>query len=387
MHSFALICGLLCLSIWMYLLTARGRFWSVKRTFAMVRQPLGEVDGVIAVIIPARDEAECIGATVQSLLRQTCSDSIHILVVDDHSSDGTSSAAREAARNCGRTEALEVISSIALPAGWTGKLWAMQQGVAQAVYLNPKFLLFTDADVHHSTDSVARLIAIAEKGKYDLTSFMVKLHCRSFAERLLIPPFVFFFFLLYPPAWICDPRHKAAGAAGGCMLIRPQALQRAGGFTGIRDQIIDDCALARAVKRSGGRVWLGLSSDASSTRVYGSVGEIERIISRTAFNQLRHSGWLLLGALAGLTITYLLPVALLAAGSAMLTILGAASWLIMSALFLPLVRFYELGWFWALTLPFSACFYMAATLHSAFKFWSGRGGEWKGRAQDVARTR
>ena len=164
-----------------------------------------------------------IGPTIRSLLEQTCVQSIHVFVVDDHSSDGTSEVAREAARSCGRSEMLNVIASSALPAGWTGKLWAVEQGIQQAMRLSPKFLLLTDADIQHSPDNVATLVAIAEAGNYDLTSFMVKLHCRTFAERFLIPPFVFFFFLLYPPAWIRDPRRKIAGAAGGCMLIRPQA--------------------------------------------------------------------------------------------------------------------------------------------------------------------
>ena len=295
-------------------------------------------------------------------------------------------SAREAARSCGRSEMLDVIASSALPAEWTGKLWAVEQGIQQAMTLSPKFLLLTDADIQHSPDNIATLVAIAEAGNYDLTSFMVKLHCRTFAERLLIPPFVFFFFLLYPPAWIRDPRRKIAGAAGGCMLIRPQALERAGGLAAIRNQIIDDCALARVVKQSGGQVWLGLTSESCSNRVYGTFGEIERMIARTAFNQLQHSIWLLVGALVGLTITYLLPLGLLLTGNGTLSVLGAASWLLMTAAFLPMVRFYGLKPAWALTLPFSACFYMLATLHSAFKFWSGRGGEWKGRAQDVAST-
>jgi len=279
---------------------------------------------------------------------------------------------------------LDVIEGSTLPSGWTGKLWAMEQGIQRAMQLHPKFLLLTDADIRHSPDNLATLDAVAEAGSFDLTSFMVKLHCQTLAERLLVPPFVFFFFLLYPPAWARDPRRRVAGAAGGCMLIRPEALDRAGGTAAIRGQIIDDCALARAVKQSGGSVWLGVTQDACSTRVYGTFGEIERMIARTAFNQLQHSVWLLLGALVGLTITYLLPLGLLISGDWILALVGAVSWLMMSAAFLPMVRFYGLRPARALTLPFSACFYMLATLHSAFKFWSGRGGEWKGRAQDIA---
>jgi hopene-associated glycosyltransferase HpnB len=385
MYYGALISGVVCLAIWIYLLVAHGMFWRVSSLRANV-QLANELDGTIAVVIPARDEADVVGATIQSLLRQTRLDSVHIFVVDDHSSDGTAEVAREAARSCGQSASLDVITGSTLPAGWTGKLWAVEQGIEQAMRLRPGFLLLADADIQHSPDNLATLVAIAEAGNYDLTSFMVKLHCKTVAERFLVPPFVFFFFLLYPPAWIRDAQRKIAGAAGGCMLIRPHALEQAGGMAAIRNQIIDDCALARAVKQSGGRVWLGVTPDACSTRVYRTFGEIERMIARTAFNQLQHSAWLLLGAMVGLAITYLLPLALLLSGNVTLAVVGVAGWVLMSAAFLPMVRFYGLNPAWALTLPLSACFYMLATIHSAFKFWSGRGGEWKGRAQDVAST-
>jgi len=385
MHSLALISGLLCLIVWIYLLTAHGSFWRVGSLQARMPAP-ATIEGAVAVVIPARDEAEVIGAAIQSLLGQICAESLHIFVVDDHSSDGTAEAAREASGSCGRSGALEVIPGSALPSGWTGKLWAVQQGIQHALKLRPKFLLLTDADIVHAPENIALLVSIAEAGNYDLTSFMVKLHCESLAERLLIPPFVFFFFLLYPPDWIRDPNRKVAGAAGGCMLVRPSALERAGGIAAIRNQIIDDCALARAVKQSGGRVWLGLTPGACSTRAYGTFAEIERMIARTAFNQLRHSAWLLVGALVGLAVTYLLPLGLLASTDPELALMGAASWLLMTTAFLPMVRFYGLNPAWAMTLPLSACFYMLATVHSAIKFWAGRGGEWKGRPQDTAAT-
>ena len=246
--------------------------------------------------------------------------------------------------------------------------------------------MLTDADIHHAPDNVATLVAIAEAGNYDLTSFMVKLHCRSFAEKLLIPAFVFFFFMLYPPAWIRDQKRKIAGAAGGCILIRPCALQKAGGILAIRDQIIDDCALARAVKGTGGRVWLGVTPNTFSTRAYNSFAEIERMIARTAFNQLHHSAALLAGAIIGLIITYLLPLALLTSGKPALSALGALCWVLMAVAYFPMVRFYGLGTLWALTLPLSALFYVFATIHSATQFWSGRGGTWKGRSQDRAKA-
>jgi len=338
---------------------------------------------VIAVIIPARNEADVIGRSVASLLRQSCVDALHIFVVDDNSSDGTAEAVRQAAAQTSQGERVSVINGRALPSGWSGKLWAVQQGIEQTRALCPEFLLLTDADIEHSPENVATLVRIAKTGNYDLASFMVKLHCRSVAEKLLIPAFVFFFFLLYPPRWICNPRRKSAGAAGGCMLIRPAALERAGGIAAIRQEIIDDCALARAVKRTGGRVWLGLTPDTHSLRAYNTLAEIERMIARTAFNQLRHSVWLLLGTGLGMLLVFILPLVLLASRSALLVAVGAAAYLLMSAAYLPMVRFYQLSPLWALTLPFSAMLYLIATIHSAVMYWSGRGGEWKGRTQDA----
>jgi hopene-associated glycosyltransferase HpnB len=382
MHSLALILGFVSVLAWLYLLLGHGRFWMVQRLKAQGPGSTASSKS-IAVIVPARNEADVMGLAVSSLLRQTYVGPLHVFVVDDNSSDDTSDVARQAAMSSSRPEALTVITGKPLPEGWSGKLWAMQQGIEQALAVRPDYLLLTDADVQHSPDNVLTLVDVAERGDYDLTSFMVKLHCRSLAEKLLIPAFVFFFFMLYPPEWIRNPRRKTAGAAGGCMLIRPSALARAGGIAAIRSAIIDDCALAAAVKRSGGKVWLGVTPDTNSLRAYRSFGEIERMISRNAFNQLQHSVWLLAGAIAGLALAYLLPIALLLIGSPVPIALGAAAWLLMFGAYLSMVRFYGLSPLWALTLPFSAAFYMAATLHSAWKYWCGRGGEWKGRTQDV----
>lgn len=335
-------------------------------------------------MIPARNEANFIGRSIASLLQQTCIEALRIIVVDDNSSDGTAEAVRCAATHSAHGGRVSVISGRPLPSGWSGKLWAVQQGVERAVQVDPDFFLFTDADIEHAPDSIARLAGIARDGDYDLASFMVKLHCRNMAEKLLIPAFVFFFLLLYPPRWIRDPRRKAAGAAGGCILIRPPALERAGGIEAIRHEIIDDCALARAVKRTGGRVWLGLTPDTRSMRAYNSFGEIEQMIARTAFNQLHHSASLLLATVVAMLTVFVLPLALLASGSVLLAAIGGAAYLLLSAVYFPMIRFYRLNPFFALTLPFSAVFYVAATVHSAFKYWSGRGGEWKGRTQDAA---
>ena len=382
MFALALIAGTLCVVIWVYLLVGHGQFWRVQKS-APRPAPAAEVHGKIAVVIPARNESDVIGRAVASLLRQSCANSLHIFVVDDHSSDGTAEAARHAASDCSQANRLTIISGRPLPSGWTGKLWALQQGIGQALMLQPDFLLLTDADIEHSPDNIVRLVSIADAGSYDLTSFMVKLHCRSFAEKTLIPAFVFFFFMLYPPAWIRDSQRRTAGAAGGCVLIRPEALAKAGGIEAIRQEIIDDCALARAVKRSGGRVWLGATSDTQSLRAYDTFAEIERMIARTAFNQLRHSALLLIGAVFGMLLVYLCPLMLLASGSNWLMAMGGVAYLMMAMAYLPMVRFYQLNPLWALTLPFSAAFYTFATVHSALKYWSGRGGEWKGRAQDA----
>ncbi len=380
MRELLLILGTLSLVAWLYLLFFHGRFWQVNRLGAGPPAS-APATGPIAVVIPARNEAESIGRAVRSLANQSCTHALHIFVIDDNSTDGTADAAR-AEVSPGDEGKLTIISGRPLPPGWTGKLWAEQQGIEAAMELRPQFLLLTDADVEHAPDNIATLVSIAEGQGYDLVSFMVKLHCESFAEKLLIPAFVFFFFMLYPPAWIRSPRRRTAGAAGGGMLIRPAALQRAGGIAAIRSEIIDDCALARRVKNSGGRVWLGVTPGTRSLRRYGSFGEIERMIARTAFNQLRHSTALLIGAIFGMTLVYLLPLILLFTGEWRLILLGGASYLLMCITYFPTVRFYSLGPAWALMLPVTALFYMASTIDSAVKFWSGRGGEWKGRSQD-----
>jgi hopene-associated glycosyltransferase HpnB len=248
----------------------------------------------------------------------------------------------------------------------------------------PDFLLFTDADIRHDRENLKALVSIAAEKHCDLASFMVKLSCSNFAERSLIPAFVFFFFQLYPPEWIYSQTKPTAGAAGGCVLIRPAALLRIGGLASIRGEVIDDCALARAVKREGGRVWLGLTPTTHSTRVYANFGDVGAMIARTAFNQLQHSSLLLIGTLFGLLFTYVLPVLLLFSGRTFPALLGGSAYLLMTICYWPMVRFYGLPGYWALTLPAAATFYLGATVASAIRYWRGVGGTWKGRAQDVA---
>jgi hopene-associated glycosyltransferase HpnB len=375
------VAGVLSLLIWGYLLLARGGFWGIHD--ATPPSSTHESSVRIAVIVPARNEADLVGRAVTSLLRQAGPHSIHIFLIDDCSTDGTAQAAREAAALAGRAKMLTVCDGKPLAPGWSGKLWAIQQGIELARGASPDFFLFTDADIEHAPGSVSALVQIAQSGPYDLVSFMVKLHCKTTAEKLLIPAFVFFFFKLYPPAWIANSRRSTAGAAGGCILIRPAALVQAGGIEAIRQEVIDDCSLAARVKRSGGRLWLGASATTQSLRPYGSFSEIGRMISRSAFNQLRHSSLLLLLSVVGMAVTYLLPPALALLsyrdGPAML---GATAWLLMMLSYVPVLRLYRLNPLWALALPLAAVFYMGATFHSAWKYWTGRGGEWKGRVQD-----
>lgn len=354
----------LALIIWLYLLLARGGFWR----FSVEAAPAGTVPRrTVHVVIPARDEAESIGQTIRSLLAQNYPGTLRIFVVDDHSSDGTAEIARAAGD-------VTIIASAPLPAGWTGKLWAVSQGLHSAG--GADYLLLTDADIVHSSDSVRGLVARAEAGSYDLVSYMVMLKCETLAERALIPAFVFFFFMLYPPAWIARGNHKMAGAAGGCMLIRPAALDRIGGIASIRSELIDDCALAARVKASGGAIWLGLTPDTHSLRGYPDFRDVSNMIARTAFTQLGHSFWLLIGTVLGLLLTYVVP---LISGN----LVGLAAFVLMTLAYVPAVLFYRLSPFWALSLPFVATFYLGATLQSAIRYWTGRGGQWKGRVQDV----
>ncbi|HEY3768196.1 MAG TPA: glycosyltransferase [Candidatus Angelobacter sp.] len=374
--------GVLTLLIWGYLLLGRGGFWRIQPA---APPPSGEFSARIAAVIPARNEADVVGRTVTSLLRQTGKNSIHIFLIDDGSTDGTAQTAREAAAAIGCAEMLTVVEGRPLAAGWSGKMWAVQQGIEMAANAAPDFFLLTDADIEHAPDSLTTLVSIAHAGSNDLASFMVKLYCESPAEKLLIPAFVYFFFKLYPPALTSNPKSKTAGAAGGCILIRPAALAQAGGIAAIRSEVIDDCALALRVKRSGGRLWLGASATTRSTRPYGSFSEIGRMISRSAFNQLHHSALLLIASMVGMAITYLLPPALVLFSHRPLpAVLGATAWLLMTLSYVPVLRLYRLNFLWALALPLAAVFYVGATFHSAWKYWTGRGGEWKGRVQDPA---
>jgi hopene-associated glycosyltransferase HpnB len=373
----ATIIGAFAAAAWLYLLAFRGRFWRVETT-ASVPTPMPH--RTLVAVIPARDEAPVIGRALASLFAQEHSGSLHVVVVDDHSSDGTADVARAAAAVAGSRQRLSVIAARPLPAGWTGKLWAMREGIAAARALDPDYLLLTDADIVHGPQELSGLVAWAETGGYDLVSLMVRLNCRSVWERLLIPAFVFFFFKLYPPRWVADRRNRTAAAAGGCMLVRPAALDRIRGIDSIRGEIIDDCALARRIK-AGGAIWLGPSAGAHSIREYDSWRPIWDMVARCAFAQLQYSTVLLVLMAIGMAMLYLAPPLLMLSGNPVAMLLGGVAWLAMAAAFVPILRLYKCAIWMGLLLPLIAAFYMAATIASAVQFWRGRGGAWKGRFQ------
>ena len=379
MFSTATLIAAIPLAIWIYLFLARGNFWRLRED-QIKSNPLEHWPRVVA-IVPARNEAETIARSVTALAKQNYLGDFSILVADDHSDDGTANLAQQAAEECGAARRVAVHRAAALAPGWTGKLWALHEGVCAAASHAPEFFWFTDADVVHAPDTLQKLVYRAKQDSLDLVSLMVLLQARTIPERLLIPPFLYFFLMLYPPLWIADPRARTAGAAGGCILVRREALERIGGFAAIRGEVIDDCALARAVKHSGGRIWMGLTRSSVSLRSYGTLAEIRDLIARTAFTQLRYSFFLLIATVAGLFVTYLLPWISFFAGDDPAWFLAGTAISLMAMTYGVTVRFYNLSFFWALTLPVAATFYGYATCVSAVRFWLGRGGQWKGRAQ------
>jgi len=386
--SVALILAGLSLLIWIVLTFFRGAFWQLRAfddDIAPHSAPL--VWPRVACVMPARNEAETIARAVSSLARQEYPGEFRIVIVDDHSEDATVDLARSAAQEAGAADRVRILHAEALQSGWTGKLWALQQGIASCEQDAPEYIWFTDADIVHAPDTLARLVSRAEQQRVELVSLMVLLQAKAFPERLLIPPFLYFFLKLYPPLWIADTKAKTAGAAGGCILLRRTALERAGGFAVIRGEVIDDCALAHAVKRSGGVIWMGLTRTSVSLRAYQTFGEIRDLIARTAFTQLNYSFLLLTGTLAGMLLTYLAPIVLTFYPQAAVWRLGLAAWLLMALTYLPTVRFYGLSPLWAPFLPVAAAFYSYATWLSAVRNWLGRGGQWKGRAQAARASR
>ena len=393
MSAALFVVSFLSLVIWCVLLFARGGFWRTRPTAPL---PAGQLETeapwpAVVAVVPARNEADVIGEAVGSLLSQEYAGDFHVIVVDDHSTDGTADAARAAALALGRPERLNVIGAEPLPAGWSGKVWAQSQGIAavKSLGLSADYLLLTDADIGHPPDAVTQLVARATIERRDLVSLMVRLRCDSFWEKALIPAFVFFFAKLYPFAWVNDPRNKTAAAAGGCMLVRRSALEEAGGIESIRAELIDDCSLAARIKHrgSGGHpIRLDVAARSVSLRPYDSPSEIWNMIARTAFTQLRYSPWLLAGTLAGMTVIYLAPpvIALLLGAP------GWPAWLAWAAMccaYAPMLRYYGRSPYWAPALPLVALFYVGATIASAVRYWRGKGGQWKARVQAPVQER
>ena len=377
----ALIAGLSA-TAWLYLLLGHGRFWLCSERLPAVPVTGPEDWPAVAAVVPARDEEETIAAVIESLLAQDYPGRLSVTLVDDRSTDATRARAEAAARGAA---ALTVMTGEPLPAGWSGKLWALHQGIARATRDQPEigYVFLSDADIAHAPDTLRRLIAKAEGEGRDLVSLMARLNCETVWERLLIPAFVFFFQKLYPFPRANSARSTVAAAAGGCVLIRRSALERIGGIAAIRGALIDDCTLARAVKRGGGRLWLGLADGTRSLRVYRDLEPIWMMVARSAFTQLRYSALLLLGTVLGMTLLYLVPpLALLTAalhGDGPAALLAAGAWLVMTICYLPTVLYYRQRTAAALTLPLAALLYLGMTLDSARRHWWGRGSRWKGR--------
>ena len=373
--SMSTVLAVTCAAIWAYLLAARGQFWrGTVRDVSTPPRPQRWPS--VAVVVPSRNEAECIAASAQSLLQQTYAGTVRIIVVDDDSTDGTAAIVRAAAAGASR-DLVVVTSGGPLP-GWTGKLWALRQGIAAAETTRPDYLLLTDADIVHAPDSLSWLVAQSQSGHFVLTSLMAKLRCESLAERSHVPAFIYFFQMLFPFSWVYRSDCRTAAAAGGCMLIRADALARAGGIESIRNSLIDDCSLAAKLKAFG-PIWLGLTDRVRSIRPYPAFADVRQMIARSAYAQLRYSPLRLAGTIAGMALTFLAAplLALFAAGWAQG--LGLAVWLAMAASFLPTLRFYRLSPLWGLALPAIATLYSLYTLDSAYRHLRRRGGQWKGR--------
>jgi len=370
------------LVIWIVLTFFRGTFWQLRAfdgDTAGNEQP--QRWPRVVALVPARNEAETIARSLESLAAQDYPGEFQIIIVDDHSEDGTAALARSAMQHRGGADCVTILKAAALEPGWTGKLWALQQGMGKATTFAPDYFWLTDADIVHASDTLERLVARAESQRLGLASFMVLLQVKTFPEKLLIPPFLYFFLKLYPPRWIADPKSRAAGAAGGCILLRRDALEHIGGISAIRGEVIDDCALARAVKQSGGTIWMGLTRKSISLREYATFGEIRDLIARTAFTQLDYSSLLLFGTVVGMMLTYFAPGVLSFDTQPLIGRMSLAAWALMTLTYLPTVRFYQLSPLWAPFLPLAAMFYSYSTVLSAVRCWLGRGGQWKGRAQ------
>ncbi len=378
----SLVVGAVTLTIWTYLIAARGHFWRARPRDEQDEAPSPPSWPAVTAVVPARDEADVIAESLGSLLRQDYPGAFTVILVDDQSRDGTAEIAARTATSAGLDRRLTILPGQPLPSGWTGKLWAVRQGIARADSAPEPapFVLLTDADIAYAPDALRRLVARAVARRLVLTSLMVELRCESLAERSLVPAFVYFFQMLYPFPWVNQPDRATAAAAGGCMLVDRHALAAAGGVDAIRGALIDDCALGKQLKGIG-PIWLGLTQRVHSLRPYPAFADVRRMVARSAYHQLRYSPLLLAGTILGLGITFLAPplVALLAAGAGRW--LGLAAWVLMAISFQPTLRLYRAAPLWGAALPLIAAFYLAFTLDSAYQHRRGKGGLWKGRVQ------
>jgi hopene-associated glycosyltransferase HpnB len=374
-----LVIGVAPLAIWAGLLAAHGGFWLAGERDDRAEPGPPAAWPTVTAVVPARDEADVIARSIGSLLAQDYPGEFRVILVDDNSSDGTAEVARAEAQRLGRADRLTILSGKPLAAGWTGKLWAVSQGVAHAEPDAPTYLWLTDADIGHTPETLRSLVSRAEAGGRVLVSLMAQLHCRTGAERFLIPAFVFFFQMVYPFAQVNRPGRTAA-AAGGCMLARREALARAGGIAAIRKALIDDCAIG-ALMKAQGPIWLGLTHRAVSLRPYETVAEIGRMVSRSAYAQLDYSLLKLVGVVLGMLLVYIAPVAAIVLCGPPVFWLGVLTYLMMALSFQPMLRFYKVSPLWGLALPAIGAAYTVFTVQSAVQMWRGKGGLWKGRAQ------
>lgn len=368
------------LAAWLWLLLCQGFFWRTDVRLPQRTRP--DEWPTVCVVVPARDEAAVLALSLPSLLAQDYPGRAEIFLIDDGSSDGTGELARELARLHGGLP-LTVDSPGEPPAGWTGKLWAVRHGIGLARARDPEYLLLTDADIAHAPDSLRELVAAARTGGFDAVSQMARLRVESLWERLVVPAFVYFFAQLYPFRRIGRKGSRTAAAAGGCVLLRAEAAERARIPDAIRHAVIDDVALARAVKRGGGHIWLGLAERVDSVRPYPRLGDLWRMVSRSAYAQLRHSPVVLAGTVAGLALVYLVPpaalIAGLASGDMATAACGGLAWLVMTGTYVPMLRYYGQPLWLAPLLPFTAFLYLLMTVDSAVQHYRGRGAAWKGR--------
>lgn len=386
----ATILAAVCALVWIALIFFHGRFWQAGPILQPVSPGAGSHGAPpVVVVVPARDEAESIQASVASLLRQDYPGFLRVVLTDDNSTDGTGALARALPDPEAR---LSVVDGRPRPDGWSGKLWAVEQGVARAQEMllaeNPAtdgYVLLTDADIEHDPTHLATLVAKAEADGLDMVSEMVELNCESAAERALVPAFVYFFALLYPFALVNERRNTMAAAAGGTILIRRTALERIGGIAALRGALIDDCTLAAHVKRSGGGLYLGHSCLARSIRPYPNARDVWRMIARTAYVQLRYSPLLLVGTVLAMVVTWIAPMGLALFAHGASRFVGLIVWIVLMASFLPTLRRFRISSLWALALPFVSVFYTAATIGSAVDHHRGRGVRWKNRAYTEAR--